>query len=189
MTDSQFDECMVRMQRGEKEPLKEIYRDYMGFIYSSAYSVTGSRENAEDLAADFFIKLWENADKYRPGTGHKAWMGRIIHNMSIDFLRKHRREVLSDETEGASEEDEKTSGRYSVYDNAKDSPVEDEVVSNLALKQALDALPPEEREVLTMKIIGDMTFKVIAETLGISMGTATWRYQSAIKKLRKMGYE
>ena len=189
MTDSRFDECMLRMQHGEKEPLREIYQDYNSFIFSAAYSVTKSRENAEDLTADFFIKLWEQADKYRSGTGHKAWMGRIIHNMSIDFLRKYRRETLTEEMDEASEEEAASSSRYSVYDNSVESPVETEVLSGMLIQQAMEELSEEEREVLSMKIIGDMTFKTISEALGVSMGTVTWRYQSALKKLRKLGYE
>jgi RNA polymerase sigma-70 factor (ECF subfamily) len=175
------------MQHGDREPLNDIYRDYIGFIYSVAFSVVGSRENAEDISADFFIRLWEQAEKYRPGTGHKAWMSRIAHNMAIDFLRKRKRETLTDEMSAAGD-DESTSGK-NIYDNAFSNPVEDEVVVNLSLQQALKALSEEERSVINMKIIGDMTFKSISEALGLSMGTVTWRYQSAIKKLRKYGYE
>ena len=42
---------------------------------------------------------------------------------------------------------------------------------------------------INMKILGEMTFKEIAEVLNIPMGTVTWRYQNAIKKLRRCGYE
>lgn len=188
MTDSQFDESMVRLLHGEKDSLKSIYQDYKNFIFSIMYSVTASRENAEDLVADFFIKLWEQADKYKPGTGHKAWMSRIAHNMAIDFIRKRKRETLTDDFETASNEDSGYNGQSSS-ESITQRPVEDEVVSNLALKQAFEALSVQEREVLNMKIVADMTFKNIAEVLGISMGVVTWRYQSALKKLRKTGYE
>ena len=97
MTDSEFDEGMYRMRSGDREPLKTIYQDYIGFIYSTVFSVVGNKENAEDITADFFIKIWEQADKYKPGTGHKAWMSRIAHNMAVDFLRKRKRETLTDE--------------------------------------------------------------------------------------------
>lgn len=189
MTDSQFDESMVRMQHGDKEPLKNIYQDYIGFIYSIILSVVGIRENAEDLTADFFIKLWSQAEKYKPGTGHKAWMSRIAHNMAIDFLRKRKRETLTDEMEATGEDGAKSDGRKSIYDSQVVNSVEEEVITDMALAQALNMLSEDERVVINMKIMGDMTFKTIAEALGISMGTVTWRYQSALKKLRKFGYE
>lgn len=188
MTDSQFDESMLRMQQGDREPLKNIYQDYIGFVYSVAFSVLQNKENAEDISADFFIRLWEQADKYRPGTGHKAWMSRIAHNMAIDFLRKRKRETLTDEMESAGEDEEPTRGK-TIYDTNITNPVEDEVISDISLKQALEALSEEERTVINMKIVGDMTFKSIAQALGQTMGTITWRYQSALRKLRKYGYE
>lgn len=189
MTDSQFDESMVRMQHGDKEPLKNIYQDYIGFIYSIILSVVGIKENAEDLTSEFFIKLWSQADKYKPGTGHKAWMSRIAHNMAIDFLRKRKRETLTSEMESAGEESSEQSGRKSIFDTQLVNSVEEEVITDMALKQALEMLSEDERVVINMKIMGDMTFKSISEALGLSMGTVTWRYQSAIKKLRKFGYE
>ena len=188
LTDSEFDESMLRMQQGDRAPLKNIYQDYIGFIYSVVFSVVGSKENAEDISADFFIRLWEQSSKYRPGTGHKAWMSRIAHNMSVDFLRKRKRESLTDEMESATDDDSSINGK-TIYDMEITNPVEDEVISNLSLQQALKALSEDERVVINMKIMGDMTFKSIAEALGQSMGTVTWRYQSALRKLRKFGYE
>jgi len=188
LTDSEFDEGMYRMRSGDREPLKTIYQDYIGFIYSTVFSVVGNKENAEDITADFFIKIWEQADKYKPGTGHKAWMSRIAHNMAVDFLRKRKRETLTDEMESASDEDN-TKGGKSIYDTQVVNPVEDEVVSDMTLQQALRSLSEDERVVINMKIMGDMTFKSIAQAMGLSMGTVTWRYQSALRKLRKYGYE
>jgi len=189
LTDSQFDESMVRMQHGDKDPLKIIYQDYIGYIYSIMYSVVNSKENAEDLSSEFFIKLWENAEKYRPGTGHKAWMSRIAHNMAIDFIRKRRREVLTDEMEATADDDAPGQSSKTIYDKDIVNTVEDEVIGNISLQQALLSLTEEERSVINMKIMGDMTFKSISEIMGQSMGTVTWKYQSALKKLRKYGYE
>ena len=50
-------------------------------------------------------------------------------------------------------------------------------------------LNDNEREVIQLKIVADMTFKEIAQLLNTPMGTITWRYQNAIKKLRRCGYE
>lgn len=190
MTDAEFDDCMRSMQSGDKDALQRIYDDYIAYIYTCVYSVLKNKENAEDLTSDFFLKLWEISDRYKPGNGHKAWMVRIAHNMSIDFLRKRRRETLTDQMEDAMEDESTESRGGSIYDGEHEtSPVESEVISNLFLEEALSNLTEDEREVINMKIICDMTFKDIAMTLGVSMGTATWKYQSAMKKLRRCGYE
>ena len=68
-------------------------------------------------------------------------------------------------------------------------PVEEEVIGNMALQEALATLKDGERQIVNMKVLGDMTFREIAETLQMPMGTVTWKYQNAIGKLRRCGYE
>lgn len=189
MTDQEFDQCIIRMQRGEKEALKEVYQDYLSFVYAIALDILKNKENAEDVTSDFFIKIWNISNSYRPGNGHKAWMARIIKNMAIDFLRKHKKEVLMDILEDASGESETESYGRSIYGGDSKSVVEEEVMVDMSVEEALAVLNSAEREIITLKIMGDMTFKEIAALLDQPMGTVTWKYQNAIKKLRRCGYE
>ena len=61
MEDRQFHLCMKKMKAGDKAALREIYEAYAGYIFSVVLRVTGSREDAEDVTSDFFIKLWKLA--------------------------------------------------------------------------------------------------------------------------------
>lgn len=76
-----------------------------------------------------------------------------------------------------------------MTENASNVSVEKEVIADMSLRQALDALKPKEREVVHLKIMGEMTFQEIADVLKVPLGTVTWRYQNAIQKLRRCGYE
>lgn len=189
MTDVQFEECISRMAQGDKDGLRQIYEEYIGYIYAVVLDVLKNKENAEDISADFFIKLWSVAGSYKPGNGHRAWMVRIARNMSIDFLRKHRREDLTDKMEDAGEHAESESYGRSIYGSDTASQVEEEVISDLSLQEALALLNDKEREVINLKVVADMTFKEISQLLNTPMGTITWRYQNAIRKLRRCGYE
>lgn len=198
MEDRVFDRCMERIKQNDKEALKEIYVAYAGFLFHFILGILGNRENAEDVTSEFFIKLWDIADKYVPGTGHKAWLSRIARNMAIDFLRKHKREIPYDagerEFEMLAASDESTAeggkkgGGYGSESDNRDATAE-EAVSNLTVKEALERLKPAEREIVHLKIIGDMTFEEISNLLETPMGTVTWRYREAMKKLRRCGYE
>lgn len=191
MEQGRFDACMLRLQRGEKDALKEIYEAYLTYVFSVIYQVVGNHDDAEDVTAEFFIKLWTNADRYVPGSSHKAYIATIARNMAIDYLRKHKKEVLIAEFTTDSSEDDSATRTESVIISDKEtgSSVEEEVVSCLSLKEALDKLKPKEREIINLKIMGDMTFKEISEATGTPMGTVTWLYREAIKKLRRCGYE
>lgn len=179
MEDRVFDQCMERIRKGDKDALKEIYISYGGYVFHLILGILGNRENAEDVTSEFFIKLWDIADKYVPGTGHRGWLSRIARNMAIDFLRANKREIPYDTEEPEFER---------AADAGRDT-TQEEALGNMTVEEALACLKPAEREIVHLKIIGDFTFEEIAGMLGSPMGTVTWRYREAIKKLRRCGYE
>lgn len=177
MEEKRFHKCMKKVKAGDKSALREIYEEYVGYIYSVVFLVVKNREDAEDVTSDFFIKLWRLADNYRSGNGHKAWLAAIARNMAIDLLRKKNREILMEDFAD------------SFSENAADEDVEGDVLSDMSLRAALETLKPGEREIVNLKIMGELTFQEIADALGQPLGTVTWRYQNAIKRLRRCGYE
>ncbi len=187
MKEEQFAQCMSRIAKGDKDALREIYEEYMGYLYSVVYGVLGHRETAEDVTSEVFLRIWNTADKFKAGGGHKAYLATIARNMAIDELRKHKREVLMS---GDTTDEDDSGGPDEIGRAASDDTgPEEEVIQDMSLKEALDKLKPAEREVVSMKILSEMTFQEISNALQIPMGTVTWRYQAAIKKLKRCGYE
>ena len=74
MNDQQFQQSMRRICENDKEGLREIYEDYCPMIYSVVLDILKSREDAEDITSDFFIRLWDIAGSYKAGCGHRAWL-------------------------------------------------------------------------------------------------------------------
>lgn len=190
MTEEKFSEYIQAMNRGDKEGLRQVYEEYVSYIYGIVRSLLASREEAEDVTSEFFIKLWEKSDSYRAGNGHKGWMATIARNLAIDTLRKKRREEPVDfqMREGSGEEDCTEAASRALHATDGKS-VEEEVVGSLTVKEAFSLLKEPEREVVHLKIMSGMTFQEIADLLGSPMGTVTWRYREAMKKLRRYGYE
>lgn len=189
MNEQQFENAVARMVQGDKTGLKEIYTSYAGYIYRIIYEVLQNKENAEDVTSEFFIRLWDKAEQFRPGSGHRGYLAVIARNMAVDFLRKHKKEELTALLQDLGEdvEEERRESRGIAEDKA--SKVEQQVVESLTVKQALETLKPSERQIISLKVLGEMTFKEIAAAMEIPMGTVTWKYQNAIKKLRRCGYE
>ncbi len=180
MTDELFEQSIRRIQQGDQEGLKQIYEAYIAFIYSVIYAVLKNKEGAEDVTSEFFIKLWRVADQYQFGGKHKAYLATIAHNMAIDSIRKNHREQATEEIQ-----DVVDTGTAVSTLGMQATPVEDSVVGDLTMKEAIRTLKEPEQEVLSMKIFGDLTFTEIAKILQQPMGTVTWRYRTAIEKLRK----
>lgn len=187
MTEEQFNLAMERIRQKDKSALKEVYEAYITFIYHTVFNIVKQRETAEDITSEFFIKLWEKADTYKPGGGHKGYLATIARNMAIDYLRKYSKEVYIETDENADSEGKPEDGMSQIADES--ATPEEQVVENLAVDQALSQLKPVYRQIVTMKVLGDMTFKEISEALNIPMGTVTWNYQDALKQLRRFGYE
>lgn len=190
VTEARFEKCIRAMNRGSKEGLKEVYEEYASYIYGIVRSLLQSREEAEDITSDFFIRLWEKSDTYKPGSGHKGWMATIARNLAVDHIRKHKREEITDfsaERDG----EEPAAARvasYAAKAGAKPG-VEEEVVSAISMQEALASLKETERQVVHMKIMGELTFQEISDILQEPLGTVAWRYREAVKKLRRCGYE
>ena len=70
-------------------------------------------------------------------------------------------------------------------ENSEMCSAEDEVLSQMSFREAVDSLPEQARSIVTMKVLGGMTFREIAQVLQIPMGTVTWRYQDSMKRLRR----
>ena len=190
MNEQQFADAVSRMVQGDKSGLRDIYEAYIGYIYRIVYEILQNKENAEDVTSDFFIKLWDKAEQFKPGTGHKGYLATMARNMSIDFIRKHRREELTalmqDITCGPEEEEQSKSR---LYRENTENETEEKVLAEMSVQEALSRLKPSERQVVSLKVLGELTFKEIAQIMEIPLGTVTWKYQNAIKKLRRCGYE
>lgn len=181
LTEEAFNLSVQKILAGDKSGLREIYDAYLSYIYQIVYGVVGRKEDAEDITSDFFIKFWQNADKYRAGTGHKGYLATMARNMAIDHMRKFKREIIDDFTVTEDEE-------VSIKEPVSEDNVEAEVIEDMSLTEALNTLKPAEKQIIDMKVLSEMTFAEIAQTLNIPMGTVTWRYREAIKKLRRCGY-
>lgn len=181
LTEEQFQKCIERMKNKDRLGLKEIYDEYLSYIYRIVLGIVGRKEDAEDITSEFFIRIYQTADKFSPGSGHKGYLATIARNMAIDFMRKNKREVL----ESFSKEDDEEP----VFEPVAKEDTEEEVVGNATVEEALSKLKDKERIIVDMKILSEMTFEEIAERLKIPLGTVTWRYREAIKNLRRYGYE
>ena len=170
MDDKEFKVCIRKIQKGDKDGLKQIYQAYAALIYTVVYDMIEQKEDAQDITSEFFIRLWDKADTYKEKKGHRAWLITIARNMSIDFLRKQKRELLVEELPEMEEKKEDFTA---------------EVVENLSMKDAMKHLKPNEQEVLDLKIMGEFTFQEIADLLEKPLGTVSWLYRQGIEKLKR----
>lgn len=174
MTDARFDEAMGMIADGNKLGLKCIYEAYAKRIYQLIFGIVKNQQDAEDLTADLFMKLWETAQQYRSGSGHKRYITVMARNLAVDFLRKHNRSDFSTDVEDAA----------STLSDPQN--VEKDVESSMSFAQALDTLNPKQRQIVDMHIGMQLTLSEISQSLNMPAGTVAWNYKAAIEKLKRL---
>ena len=151
---------------------KEIlYREYHGRVYGYIRSKINNPQDAEDLAADVFVKIYAKLDTFDEAKASlSTWIYTVARNTLTDFFRT--RKVFSELPEDA-EDDVST----------EDEICNAETLENLA--KALEALSKRERDIIILHYYSGKTLKEIAERLGISYGYVKILQNKALKKLQK----
>lgn len=181
------DQELVRLFRknADEAAFNELMNRHQAKIYSYIYSMVLNAEVANDLFQTTFTKVITKMDEtYNEQGKWIAWVMRIAHNATIDYLRKQKRYI---DVSGWSDEDSSTDFFDRMEDesivDADNKLVEDETKSSLM--QHISKLPEEQRTVVLLRHYYEMPFKEIAELTNVSINTALGRMRYALINLRK----
>jgi RNA polymerase sigma-70 factor (ECF subfamily) len=135
-----------------------------------------SREDAEDLLQEGFIKVFFSIQQYKGNGSFEGWLRRMFVNMCIDILRKNKNvRWVSTDNHVIAEDDSETGSDESVPDF---SPEE--------IMTAMESLTPVYRTVFNLIAFEEYTHIEVAEKLGISVGTSKSNYFKAKKNLQRI---
>ena len=151
------------------EALEALYESYKTPVYRLAYSLTKSRESAEDITQDTFLRIQEKAGMYRYNSSEAAWIYTIARNLSHDLLRRRRPEMPDE-------------GELFSQLPAKDGDPEH---GTYAFEDLISGLSGKEAEVVSLRILADLSFKEIGRITHTTAGACGKRYARALKKLYK----
>ena len=176
-------ELIERYQDGDVHSFELLIGRYQKQVYSYILTLVKDKQLADDVFQDTFVKVIQTVKSkaYKDDGRFVQFAMRIAHNLVIDHFRKENRIPT---VESSSED-------YNYIDNVPitDASVEqgmivDQVHSDL--HRMIAFLPDEQREVLRMRIVDDMSFKDIADITNVSINTALGRMRYALINLRKM---
>ena len=152
-------DLVTRAKRGDQAAFTQIYERYANAIYRYIYFRVGEADLAEDLQADVFLRMFEGLERYEDrGWPISAWLYRIAHDRTVDTLRRRkvRRHVP-----------------YERWDGSYDGP-EDKISAQLEHEELVDSLndlTTEQRQVILMRFMNDMSIQEVAKELGRSEGS------------------
>jgi len=171
-----------RYLSGNEACLEQLITRHKTKVFSYIFMVVKNKQHADDIFQDTFIKVINTlkSGAYKEEGKFIQWVMRIAHNLIIDhFRREHQNCIISNDAL-----------EYDLFNTPKFSPknIEDDIVHEQiidSVRELVQQLPPEQREVVLLRHYADLSFKEIAEQTNVSINTALGRMRYALMNIRK----
>ena len=168
---------MSRHTQNNKDLLCGLYEKHRDSLLVLGIALSNDVNIAEDALHDVFVAFARKMNEFHVTGSIKGYLSVCIANRVRDMMRtyRNRERILNDKTEKAA------SSEYSAPEKL--------IICNEQLQllsSAIEQLPYEQREVIALRMHGQMRFGTIAKSLGISANTAKGRYRYGIEKLRSI---
>lgn len=179
---------LAGLRSGEEAAFESLFAKHWRTVYGILFRLVGSREEAEDLAQELFVRLYRNPPDLREQSTLGPWLYRVATNLGYNALRKGSREARRQERVQRLSDAEDAAGLHAT-DPEHASLVEEE---RLAVRQALAQLSEREQACLVLRHSG-LSYAEVAATLGVqtsSVGTllarAEERFRRAYERLQEV---
>lgn len=180
---SYSDQDLVKLYiSGNESVLEELLNRHKSKIYTSIYLLIKDQYLAEDIFQETFIKVINTlrSGRYNEEGKFLPWVMRIAHNLVIDYFRREKRAPVITSADGAD-----VLNMLQVYEeSAEEKILRDQTHTDL--RNLIQSLPDEQKEVLIMRHYAELSFKEIADVTDVSINTALGRMRYALSNLRKM---
>lgn len=177
-------ELVIHAREGDQQAITALYNISYKPAYAVAFKMTGNEDDAFDILQDAYIKAFNSLDQLTDPSGFIPWFNKITANKCKDFLRSKKNVIMFSDMEYDSGEDsfelefEDESAAFQPEERADYSD------TKRLVAEMLDNLPADQKMVLLMYYVQDMSIKEIAEALDISENTVKSRMSYGKKKMR-----
>ena len=164
MTEKNLQDLFTQIRGGDRQSFACVYQELKQPVYTICYRIVQSKEVAEDITHDVFVKLFCSP----PAASVKnlrAWILRMAHNLSIDALRRKTRTTEQD-------------GCDSISDSYE------QIHLRMDIETALRKLSCEEREILTLHLNANLNFKEISDIVKLSLPATYRKYRKALNQIQ-----
>ena len=175
-------ETLLKAQRDDLESFENIYKETSGFVYNVAFRIVNNKQDAEEVAQDVFINIYNNLKTFRFQSSFKTWAYRITVNCAINHAKKMSRERNRIKEYGNNLI--QTGEISQVPEAEKRNDGQEEVISSL-----LGVLDANQKACIVLRNIEGLSYREISDTLKININTVRTRLKRAREKLLNFGKE
>lgn len=156
----------IKQEKANK--INELYKKCNRLVYSIAFSILKNKEDSEDIVQTVFMKISQIDKNNLPTVNEASWLYSLTKNETLNYLKKKKQEIDIDEIYYISEEDKEIN----------------KIIDNDSYNKIIAKLNKQEQEIVSLKILSNLSFREISVILDIPIGTVQWKYYSSLYTLR-----
>ena len=167
-------ELVEQIKNGNKDAFENIFKEHYSHLCSYTNKFVLDLDAAEEVVQELFFQIWQKKEDLNITTSLKSYLFRAAHNSSLNYI-KHQNIQLKYKEQTLAEHHELS---YQQYGYSEINELQDRI------RKAIDKLPPERRKVFVMNRFEELSYKEVAEKLGLSIKTVENQIGKALKFLR-----
>ena len=156
------------LKTGNKHVIEDLYKKYYKIVYGIAFSILKNKEDSEDIVQIFFSKLYSLEKSKLPSNNESSWIYTTTKNEIINFLKKKRDNINYDSL-------------YEIEDSKNEL---NKIIDRDNYNRLISKLNDTEKEIISLKILSNLSFEEISRLLNIPTGTVKWKYYKSINTLK-----
>lgn len=181
------EQLMLAFKSGDARAFSTLVQRHRQAVYNFILRFVGHRQRAEDVLQETWLKVVRSSADYQPRAKFTTWVYTIARNLCVDAARKESYRKADSLDAPVSSDGEGRTLAETVPDDTHSAPdrAAHSVRVRPLLAQAVEALPPEQREVFLLREYQGIGFKEIAEVTGVNENTVKSRMRYALEALRR----
>ena len=145
-----------------------FYKEYYSLIYGIVFSILKNKENSEDVVQNVLIKIFSLDKSKFPDRGRLSWLYTVSKNEALNYLRKNKQFVNIEE----------------IYEIKEETDEIEKIIDVHTYNKIINGLNEKEKEIVSLKILSNFTFKKIGQLLKMPTATVQWKYYKAVDSLK-----
>ena len=166
--DKELNELFIELKHNNKIAFEKLYTKYNKLVYGVAFSILKNKEDSEDVVQIVFSKLYKIDKNKLPSNKEASWLYTLTKNETISFLRKKNNDINLESI-------------YEIED--KDNEINN-IIDQVEFNRLISGLNDKEKQIISLKILANLSFDEIGKLLNEPTGTIKWRYYKSIHTLK-----
>jgi len=168
INEKELEKLFIEIKHNNKLALEKLYNQYSKLVYGICFSILKNKQDAEDMVQSIFIKI-DTIDKNKlPSKNEATWLYSVAKNETINFLKRKNSEISIE----------------CLYEIEDDNNEINKIIDQDSYNRLISRLNDEEKEIISLKILGDFSFDEIGKILNKPTGTVKWKYYKSINTLK-----